>query len=51
MTYPIIYFTIMCPSTLHTETGRKHAHVHRLSSSQQADHKSQMSYSTDRGST
>ncbi|GJP35116.1 hypothetical protein CLOM_g19634, partial [Closterium sp. NIES-68] len=29
-THPTIHFTVRCPSTLHTETGRKPAHVHRL---------------------
>ncbi|GJP68334.1 hypothetical protein CLOP_g25055 [Closterium sp. NIES-67] len=36
--HPTIHFTIRCPSALHTETGRKSAHVYRLLSSQQADH-------------
>ncbi|GJP50730.1 hypothetical protein CLOM_g9899, partial [Closterium sp. NIES-68] len=31
-THPTIYFAIRCPSTLHTETGQKPAHVHRLPS-------------------
>ncbi|GJP42786.1 hypothetical protein CLOM_g2319 [Closterium sp. NIES-68] len=31
-THPTIHFTIRCPSTLHIETGRKPAHVHRLPS-------------------
>ncbi|GJP58415.1 hypothetical protein CLOP_g2053, partial [Closterium sp. NIES-67] len=36
-THPTIHFTLRCPSTFHTEIGRKHAHVHRLPSSQQED--------------
>ncbi|GJP55998.1 hypothetical protein CLOM_g15050, partial [Closterium sp. NIES-68] len=32
-THPTIHFTIRCPSTLHTESRRKPAHVHRLLSS------------------
>ncbi|GJP59696.1 hypothetical protein CLOP_g14775 [Closterium sp. NIES-67] len=40
-THPTIHFAIRCPSTLHTETGRKPTHVHRLRSSQQADHQEQ----------
>ncbi|GJP30271.1 hypothetical protein CLOM_g346 [Closterium sp. NIES-68] len=32
-THPTIHFTVRCPSTLHTETGGKPAHVHRLPSS------------------
>ncbi|GJP49037.1 hypothetical protein CLOM_g8297 [Closterium sp. NIES-68] len=41
-THPTIHFTVRCPSTLHTETGRKPAHVHRLPGSQQADHQEQI---------
>ncbi|GJP78674.1 hypothetical protein CLOP_g8945 [Closterium sp. NIES-67] len=48
MTHPTIHFTIQCPSTLHTETGRKPAHVHRLPSPQQADHQEQVPDSTNR---
>ncbi|GJP31071.1 hypothetical protein CLOM_g8693 [Closterium sp. NIES-68] len=43
-THPTIHFAIRCPSTLHTETGRKPAHVHRLPSSQQADHQEQIPF-------
>ncbi|GJP29248.1 hypothetical protein CLOM_g22337, partial [Closterium sp. NIES-68] len=31
-THPTIHFAIQCPGALHTETGRKPAHVHRLPS-------------------
>ncbi|GJP60905.1 hypothetical protein CLOP_g18119 [Closterium sp. NIES-67] len=39
---------IRCPSTRHNETRRKPAHVHRLPSSQQADHQEQIPNSMNR---
>ncbi|GJP38186.1 hypothetical protein CLOM_g22641 [Closterium sp. NIES-68] len=45
-THPTIHFAIQCPSTLHTKTRPKRAHVHRLPSSQQADHQEQIPNST-----
>ncbi|GJP52879.1 hypothetical protein CLOM_g11965 [Closterium sp. NIES-68] len=47
-THMTIHFAIRCPSTLHTETGRKPAHVHCLPSSQQADHQEQIPDTTNR---
>ncbi|GJP33035.1 hypothetical protein CLOM_g17606 [Closterium sp. NIES-68] len=47
-THLTIHFTVRCPSTLHTETGQKPAHVHRLPSSEQVDHQEQIPDSTNR---
>ncbi|GJP43321.1 hypothetical protein CLOM_g2798, partial [Closterium sp. NIES-68] len=47
-THPTIHFAIRCPSTLHTETSRKPALVHRFPSSQQAVHQEQIPNSTNR---
>ncbi|GJP62115.1 hypothetical protein CLOP_g19210 [Closterium sp. NIES-67] len=47
-THPTIHFTIRCPGTLHAKTGRKPAHVHRLTGSQQADHQEKVPDSTNR---
>ncbi|GJP84693.1 hypothetical protein CLOP_g14744 [Closterium sp. NIES-67] len=41
-THPTIHFTVRCPSTLHTETGRKPAHVHRVPGSPKAGHKEEL---------
>ncbi|GJP66338.1 hypothetical protein CLOP_g23243 [Closterium sp. NIES-67] len=47
-THPTIYFATRCPNTRHAETRRKPAHVHRLPSSQQADHQEQIPNPTNR---